>query len=89
MRLQLEPLPRKVLRARFRWQIPERFNIAQTLEASAELHPDRTALIEPEGRRVSFWQASNLAARLAGGLADLGVRPGQAVIRRVPLVQGA
>jgi len=58
--------------------VPERFNLAQGLAQSARDFPDRPALIEPEGRRVSFRQAHELAARLASVLRER-LAPGERV----------
>ncbi len=78
MRLTLPRLPRRGLAERFRWRIPERFNLAQSLAAAARDFLERPALIEPEGRRVTFRQADELAARLAGWLAS-ELPPGERV----------
>ena len=71
-------------RARFRWQIPARLNIAaQTAGRWAHEAPDRTALIhvEEDGSRkvFSFADIDRLAGRLAAGLLHLGVGRGDRV----------
>lgn len=71
-------------RARFRWQIPARLNIAaQTAGLWAHEAPDRTALIhvEEDGSRkvFSFADIDRLAGRLAAGLLHLGVGRGDRV----------
>lgn len=52
--------------------------IAQTVRRSALLHPDRTALVEGEVR-LSWRAFEERIARLAGGLAALGLEPGDRV----------
>ncbi|MEN2979810.1 acyl-CoA synthetase [Tistrella bauzanensis] len=71
-------------RARFRWSVPPRINIAhQTVGRWAAETPDRTALVhvdENGGRQVfSFADLDRQAARLAAGLLHLGVQPGDRV----------
>ncbi len=78
MRETLPRLPREALARRFRWRVPARFNLAESLQAAARDFPGRTALIEPEGRRVSFRVANDLAARLAAVLAS-DLAPGERV----------
>jgi acetyl-CoA synthetase len=74
------------LRARFRWRLPDRFNIGV---ACADRHPaDRLALVvrEPDGarREVTFGQLTRLSNQLANGLRGLGVGAGDRVAVVLP-----
>jgi acetyl-CoA synthetase len=71
----------------FRWQIPERFNIA----ASVERHADgsgRTALVElledGSSRSTSFDELEALSSRLARSLSELGVERGDRIAVFLP-----
>ncbi|MHB1504694.1 MAG: class I adenylate-forming enzyme family protein [Acidimicrobiales bacterium] len=58
-------------------------NLVQMLRRSVDLVPDRVAVAELGGDRMTydrFWQR---AARVAGGLRDAGVRPGERVAIRL------
>ena len=66
------------------WQVTQGFNqtdssinfdvtIQSLLEALAETHRDRTALIV-EGKRMSFWALNNRANQIAHRLRDMGVQ---------------
>lgn len=50
----------------------------------AEDHPDRTALIEPNGFTLTFKELRDAVERLAHGLSKLGVTPGQVVAAALP-----
>jgi long-chain acyl-CoA synthetase len=52
--------------------------IGEILPAAAAAHGDRTALVHG-GRELSFAQLDSLAARLASGLAEVGIGPGDIV----------
>ena len=74
------------LRERFRWSVPERFNLGT---ACCDAHPpDRPALISEERaglvRRMSFGELSDRSDRLAAGLAGLGIGRGDRVGIVVP-----
>ncbi len=74
----------EALRAEFRWQIPERFNIATaTLGRHARTRPAATALIvEDEGGVVRPWtfrELDHLANRLANTFAAQGLGRGDRV----------
>jgi len=51
-------------------------NLARSLEYAAERHPEREAVVD-DGVRLSFVELRGRAARLAGGLADLGLDRGE------------
>jgi len=53
-------------------------NISSILEQSASIFPDRPAVNEG-GTALSYSQLDRLAARIASGLASLGLRPGDPV----------
>ena len=46
---------------------------------------DRPALIEPSGRTLSFTELRAAVGAFAGGLVDLGLRPGDRVVLLVPM----
>jgi long-chain acyl-CoA synthetase len=54
------------------------------LKATVERCPDREALAELDGERLSFAELWERAARLAGGLRAAGVKPGDRVAIRMP-----
>lgn len=56
--------------------MPSDANFAATLTARARDQPRATALIEPDGRRVTFADLESLSLRYAHGLARQGVRHG-------------
>jgi len=58
-------------------------NIAALLKAVVE--PDRPALILPDRAATSFRELDELASRLAGGLRQAGLQPGQRVIVLAPI----
>jgi 2-furoate---CoA ligase len=51
-------------------------NLARSLEYAAERHPEREAVVDGDVR-LTFVELRERAARLAGGLADLGLDPGE------------
>ncbi|MEL6346654.1 MAG: AMP-binding protein, partial [Myxococcota bacterium] len=55
-------------------------NVVELLQAA-----DRPALIGPTGRRVSFTALKAEVNAFAGGLFDLGLRPGDRVVLLVPM----
>src|SRR5689334_12136789 len=79
---------REVMR-NFRWQLPERFNIAAAIcEVHAQRTPAATALIYEAAdgavRHWSFAEISAAANRCANVLADRGVGPGVVVGIHLP-----
>jgi acetyl-CoA synthetase len=69
--------PYDEMRAAFRWHLPARLNIATVC---ADRHPpDALALIEDGGREVTFRTLRSCSARLANGLAGLGIAAGDRV----------
>ena len=46
---------------------------------------DRPAIIAPDGRAVSFTDLRQRVGTVAGGLVDLGLRPGDRVVLLVPM----
>jgi acetyl-CoA synthetase len=74
------------LRAGFRYDIPERFNLG--VACSDVQDPATTALVavavDGSVRRVTFGELSSLTSGLAAGLAERGVRPGDRVAVVVP-----
>ena len=72
------------MRTAFRWNVPERFNIAQACcDSWARAQPDKTAIIHVGGDGVAtpwkFAQLKDASDRLAVSLAARGVRPGDRV----------
>ena len=59
-------------------------NLVQLLRASVEAHPDTIALVELGGQRLTYAQLWQRARRVAGGLREHGVRPGDRVAIRLP-----
>lgn len=75
------------MRAAFRWDIPERFNIAQgCCDSWAAAEPDRAAIIDlSAGRRVwTYGQLKDASDRLAGRLAAGGLRRSDVVAILLP-----
>jgi len=58
-------------------------NIVVLLRETVERFPDRPAVLELDGPSVSYAQLWARAARVAGGLRDAGVRPGDRVAIRL------
>src|ERR671932_321151 len=77
------------LRARFRWQVPARYNIAESVcDRWARSEPDRVAIIneKPDGT-VARWTYADLQAlanRLANALKAHGVRAGDRIALLLP-----
>ncbi|MGR3341906.1 MAG: AMP-binding protein, partial [Paracoccaceae bacterium] len=72
------------MRARFRWNVPERFNIAEACcDSWARARPEKTALIhvstDGAAQRWSYAQLKNASDRLAVSFTARGVRPGDQV----------
>ena len=72
------------LRARFRWQVPARYNIGvDACDKWAEREPERLALIHRRAdggtERISFLELKRRSNRLANALAGHGVAPGDRV----------
>jgi len=70
--------------ASFRWQLPERYNIAYDVCDRHAVHPERLALIfeRPDGgiERYTFRQIQSFANRLANALLHLGLQRGERVL---------
>ena len=60
-------------------------NVASHLGRLARQQPERAALIEPGGRSVSFSEMESRTAEIAGGLASLGLEPGDRVLLLAPM----
>src|SRR5919205_3715184 len=77
------------LRARFRWQVPARYNIAESVcDRWARNEPDRVAIIDekPDGT-VEHWtygRIQALANRLADALSAHSVRAGDRIALLLP-----
>ena len=72
------------VRQEFRWNIPERFNIARAIsETPATLAPDALALVYAQAdgttRRFTRRELDTLSCRFANALAGIGVGPGHVV----------
>ena len=76
-----EDMTYESLRERFRWQIPDRFNLG--VACADQQDPAATALVVAHGSgaasRYTFGELAERSSRLAGGLARMGVRPGDRV----------
>src|SRR5271165_7346134 len=59
-------------------------NLVQTLRRAVDRNPAGEALVEIGGDRVTYTQLWNRAARVAGGLREAGVQPGDRVALRLP-----
>ncbi len=58
-------------------------NLASNLERSADLFPDHVAVIQG-GEQITYAQLESWAARIASGLAGLGLKPGDLVALCAP-----
>ena len=59
-------------------------NLVQTLRRAVDRNPAGEALVEIGGDRVTYTQLWDRAARVAGGLREAGVQPGDRVALRLP-----
>jgi acyl-CoA synthetase (AMP-forming)/AMP-acid ligase II len=59
-------------------------SLIEMVRASAEADPDAEALVQVSGERVSYRQMWDRAARVAGGLRDAGISPGDRAAVRLP-----
>jgi acyl-CoA synthetase (AMP-forming)/AMP-acid ligase II len=59
-------------------------NLLHLLRTAVDRHPDRTALVELGGERLTYRELWDRAARVAGGLRAAGVGPGDRVANRLP-----
>jgi len=59
-------------------------SITQMLAESVDADPGAEALVEVGGDRISYRQLWDRAARVAGGLSEQGIRPGDRVAIRLP-----
>jgi len=58
-------------------------NVVALFRETVERHPDRPAVVELDGPQVSYAELAQRASRVAGGLRDAGVRPGDRVAVRL------
>ncbi|WP_448627647.1 class I adenylate-forming enzyme family protein [Geodermatophilus sp. URMC 64] len=58
-------------------------NLVAMLRDTVQRHPDRTAVVEPGGPSATYAELWDRARRVAGGLRDLGVAPGDRVAVRL------
>lgn len=81
-----QPLPHDELRKSFRWEVPDRYNIAADVLDKHE--PDRTAMFwedwEGHERRLTFGELQTLTNRAANVLASCGVERGDCVAVMLP-----
>ena len=59
-------------------------NLVQTLRRAVDRNPAGEALVEIGGDQVTYTQLWDRAARVAGGLREAGVQPGDRVALRLP-----
>jgi acyl-CoA synthetase (AMP-forming)/AMP-acid ligase II len=59
-------------------------NLVQMLRDVVDRYPDRPALVELGGERLTYRELWNRAARVAGGLRAAGIGPGDRVANRLP-----
>src|SRR6185312_5389011 len=62
--------------------LPE--SLLAMLKAQVDAHPEGEALVEIGGRRLTYRQLWDAAARVAGGMRAAGLRPGDRVAVRYP-----
>lgn len=67
------------------WTSIMSLNLASIVRSSARLHPDRIAIVIGP-RQLTYRQLDDAARRFAGGLAALGIEPGQHVALMLPNV---
>lgn len=60
-------------------------NIAARLAERSALHPERAAIIDKTGRRLTFGELDRRVRALGAGLASRGLGPGDSVLLFVPL----
>ena len=60
-----------------------RQTVAERFDQTVEAHPDKLAIIDSQGR-TTFRELALMANRLALGLAEAGVRPGERVAAQLP-----
>jgi acyl-CoA synthetase (AMP-forming)/AMP-acid ligase II len=60
-------------------------NVATHLQRLARERGDQPAIVQPDGRQITFAQAEERTSALAGGLAALGLVPGDRVLLLVPM----
>ncbi|MCV3767397.1 AMP-binding protein [Rhizobium sp. TRM95796] len=77
------------LMARFRWEIPEKFNMGRAVaDFWAAREPERLALehyeLDGRHRRMSYGELADLSNRFAASLVRLGVEPGDRVAILLP-----
>lgn len=60
-------------------------NIAARLEERAARHPDRAAIVDRTGRRLTFGELDRRVRALGAGLASRGLGPGDSVLLFVPI----
>ncbi|SCX56338.1 Acyl-CoA synthetase (AMP-forming)/AMP-acid ligase II [Klenkia marina] len=59
-------------------------NVVRGLAATVQAHPDRTAVVELGGPSATYRELWDAARRVAGGLRDAGVAPGDRVAVNLP-----
>jgi amino acid adenylation domain-containing protein len=59
-------------------------HLASDLEASARRYPDRVAVVDPDGRELTYRELDDRASRIAGFLQAAGVAPGDRVALAMP-----
>lgn len=60
-------------------------HVGSLLQALGRSQPDKTAILEPTGRSLSFGELADSVARLAGGMHARGLRPGHRVVLLPPM----
>jgi amino acid adenylation domain-containing protein len=59
-------------------------NLVNYLEASVERFPERIAVVDPDGRQVTYQQLNSRAERIAAFLGARGIKPGDRVALLMP-----
>jgi long-chain acyl-CoA synthetase len=67
-----------------RWDAPIEQTVIQTLLSRAVAAYAARPLYEYRGRRITYWQFGEMAAKAAAGLIDLGIKKGDAVALYLP-----